>query len=801
MAAPVIQLTIYFPSLGQWRDVTAVADLGQSLEFTEAIEAPTETNVYVAPDMQIKLNEGISAEFLLSWFDTITPDAMDWEVELKLEGVPIFTGFILPNSLQIDDVERWAAFTAVGKAARLARTSADTATFKRSIINWTVVSSQGNAYIATVTVQTMSPQNSCDFTTDDKISVDLGGGQKVDMTVTTVKGTGTTPPYPSFVLGVVGMTAPPPQGAIVQLLTPYFRNIALKDAVNLLFTASGLSAPVGANYNVQPIANASSPFATRPNVRGLIGYPQSVIPELGNPAPRQYPLIGTASGTYAQYDPPLGNWALNPSYLQGRSSEPVDWTDDENFSSMSYALYGPRSEQLEISNTDYEYIFWHYWYVNSAPPPIAYRFGLSVTISIEPDNAGYYGVRTTLYKDQTLDSYTWTRVLSVPVGAGSLSTLINLHNEIGETVGIYSTGIRSSSGQLLFTHPDATNASGYSAATVSLADLTGYTNRGFVRGKVRRNGVFAVDTYRDNTPTAFIFTIAGDGAPLLNSTVGLPLGFQPQTLTYNTGDGFWYALSASMERGVELLSYTSNLLGTRAGYVPTQIEAQGNAAGNYDLTCISTATPAPGAWPMVALVNGNVWWIAYSFTGLIPYLDTEGLSCADVLAQLGVTVDAFFYVDAQVRSHFRSRPATAALSIASGTALTSTAIDDAGCLSLRRAAIWYKTVRHVTVSNEKDEAITGTAGIENFANTDQALSVASRYVTTTSFAQALAQNTYGYLGRGLILIDVEHIHDGRLYEVGRTFTATVRGMLKTFQIIDVTNRPAAGTVRVQGVEM
>jgi len=804
MAAPAIQVTIYFASLAQWVDVSAVTDLGTSIEVSESIESPAETNVYVAPDIQMKLYEGTASEFLLSWFDSIQPDDTQWTVEIKLNGVPIFTGFILPTSLQTESVERWAGFTAIGKAGLLARTSADTDTFKRPASSgWTVLSSQGNAYIATITIQKTTSQDSCEYVTDDVLSIDMGGGQTMEVTVQTVTGTGGVQPYPSFVLGVVGMTAPPIVGSAVSLVTRYFRNVSLRIAVQALFNAAGLAVPTTANYNVIPIALASSPFATRPNTLGINGYPVSVIPNVFD-APRYYPVIGTGSGTFIQYDPPLGAWQTAPNYLQGRSSQLVDWTDENTFSAMGYWIVGERDDQQEVA-TDYVYIFWHYHITSPTPTPPVYRYGVAVTVSQEPDSFGYYTASTELRKESTMDGYTWTRTHTVAVASGVISTLDNLHAEIGQTIGIYTTSPlpQNSKTKLLFTHPDGTSATGYRAATVSISDLTGYTAVGTMRGKVRRTGVYQVDTFRDATPTCYLYTINEFGAPSFTTTVGLPIGFQPQTLTYNDGDGFWYALSSSRDRGVELLSYTSSSLAPRAGYVITQIEAPGgNVPASLDLTTIRTPTLPPGAWPMVALVGGNIWWIAYSFTGLIPYLDVEGLSCGDALAQLGVTVDAFFYVDAGLESHFRSRAAgLLARTIDTGVGTGSTRIDDAGCLKLARASIWYKTIKYCTMTNERDDTITGSAGLEGFKSTEQSLDVKSRFVTTTSFAQALAQNTLGYLGRKLALLDVEHELDGRKYEVGRTFTAVYAGGFATYQIVGVTVKPADGTVSVQGLEV
>jgi len=88
-----------------------------------------------------------------------------------------------------------------------------------------------------------------------------------------------------------------------------------------------------------------------------------------------------------------------------------------------------------------------------------------------------------------------------------------------------------------------------------------------------------------------------------------------------------------------------------------------------------------------------------------------------------------------------------------------------------------------------------------FRDTEQSLELTSRFVSTQSFATALAENVLSYLGRPLNVVDIEHELDGRRYEIGRTFTAYFNGILKTFQIVEATPRPVAGTVRVQGLEL
>jgi hypothetical protein len=91
-------------------------DLDAPPQITEAIEAPMETNEFVAPDVQVRLNVGDPAkgEFQFSWFDSIQPWSTDYKLKVTVDGATLFHGFVLPNTIQFNDAERWCAFTAIG---------------------------------------------------------------------------------------------------------------------------------------------------------------------------------------------------------------------------------------------------------------------------------------------------------------------------------------------------------------------------------------------------------------------------------------------------------------------------------------------------------------------------------------------------------------------------------------------------------------------------------------------------------------------------------------------------------------
>lgn len=811
MATPVIQTTIYFPSLGQWRDVSACVDMGTTVEISEAIEAPAETNSYVAPDIQLKLYEGTASEFLLSWFDSIQPDDINWTVEIKLEGIPIFTGFVLPTSLQIDTRERWAGFTAIGKAGLLARTSADTPTFKRPTgTGWIVSEVTGTEFSAVVIISNVSgPQSSCEFLSGDRLSFTTPGGDVGEAEVSSVAPVGGTTPYTNWALVVKGLPQSYVAGTTIDLLTPYLRNVPLKTAVDMLYAAAGLGATIdGDTYIVTPIENALTPFATAPSIVGLSGTPLAISPSASpySTLIQKLPVCGTTEGAWFQNPSPSGPWAHDARLQPSGASYPVDWSPQ---GTGYYQLYGPRATSgltALVPFKQHTYTFWAYDYRDQAQfPYLFYRWGLQIVV--EYTNAGPGAAYSWEYKilhEVSADGWTWvTADGPYPAVAGTTDTVVTL--EIKKTCGIDILGE-----WLVFSAPSVTagadvvySTSAFDTATHTFA-YNVHPGHGQVFGVSESIcGVFSIDTFRENVPQVNFFQRSGLGF-VYRETVSIPAGLVPASIKRNPGDNFYYALSATEEGGVQLLSYTGSTLGARAGWVPPVLfpPTPLYLVDNVDLIVIQTLDyDGSGPWPMFGLFGNQLWWIADSFAGIIPYLDTEGLSCADALAQIGVVVDAFFWVDAQLVTYFRSRNASAARTIATGTASSSTRIDDDGCLDLKRAAIWYKTVKYVTVENETDDTITGSAGLESFRDTEQSLDNASRFVTTTSFAQALAQNTLGYLGRKLALLDVEHELDGRRYEIGRTFTAVVNGVLTTYQIVNAVVRPANGTVHVQGLEM
>lgn len=820
MPIPSVTVEMYFPGLG-WRDVSDVCSIESSLEITEAIENPTETNLFVAPDVSLRLMQDGSGLFTFSMFANLLPESTDFLVRVKRETVTVFYGFVLPNTVQFDDTERWCSFTAIGLAGKLARTAAEDLPLLKRIVDpgWRVYQAGGEERSGTVVISNVTGARlSCEIMAGDTVTVETPGGQKDELTVTGVLPTTETSPYTYFELSVTGLKQAYEVGSVVTLITPFRRNISVKELIDRLLIGSGLNPTTSATFLAAPLAGASAPFATQPNLDFLlqtgatiapIGISTHVTPYVSDDPPGSFPIVGTVDSVYAQQNPPTGTWTAYAHI--GHGVTPVDWRPR---GSGKWLQYGKRYQRTLLragaptpSVYGAIYSFWAYDYSSIGRPVTFRRYRLEIEVDNFDTQGATYQWETRLFVEESSDGWQWTTV-SGPFVSANGSTSVNLHEEVPLTCGIDLLRVLTFT-RVIFTEPNETvDPCGYYVSMMAAAG--GAPTRNIVptwdglRGNVFAHASDRVviarrDTGRTDVPTLFI--LRADGVDItVQSASAIPADFQPLTLRYNEGDGFWYALSASRAGGVKLLSFSTSALTTRAGWDPPALLPPSNSlGGRVDMTVING--PTGTTWPMMAIVGNTLWWISRSASGWIEYADVEGLSCGEAIAQLCTLLDAYAYVTSDLSAWVKARGTGSGRTIATGTSATSTRIDDEGCLSLRRASVWYKSYRYVTVKNERDETIVGTAGSVAFRDSEQALELVSRFVSTQSFATALAQNLLSYLGRALAVVDVEHELDSRRYEIGRTFTASINGVVKTFQIIETTLRPVAGTVRVQGVEM
>lgn len=818
MSAPNISILLQTPIAGfTFKFITTSVSLDTSPEITEAIEAPAEVNRFVAPDISLRVYDDPKTPWARALFAQITPTSTNWYVLVSCDGYTRFRGYILPNTVQIDDQEQWVSFTALGMAGLLSTVSADLSSLKRTVdAGWRVVETAGNQFFATITIDnTGGSKATCEIESGDSVTLTQANGQESDVRVLGAEPVGETSPYAQFQLTVVDMNQQYEAGTVVTLATPYRRNVKIKDAVDALYAAVGLAPTVdGVTYLVAPISGAGAPFASPLGTDGLIGNRLGLARNAHASAPSvrgYWPVIGTDSGLYEQQMPPQGTWAIVPGSPSG-ALRPVDWTPNGN---GSFLLYGKRyvkrftrSGGLGTPPDGAEYKFYAYVYTPTSPPATAYRYVLTVTVDNIYNEGTEWNWTSEVSREKSTDYKTWTADVFGPWGGASGVTTSRLHDEIPATCGIDILGLGAVADRVYWTAP--TSATGTVVYGLSEMDTSGFAVVSplisGVRGAVVATTgvdlvVFQRDEFRGNIPTAYKFSWSPGPGLALNGSAPVPADVQPYTVKLNAGDSYYYGLSASKEKGVYLLSGIDGALSARSGWVPPQLYPPTPALGVVDMTIFRGNWSGSGPYPMAALFGNQAWYIAFDYSGVIPYLDLEGLSCGDALAQLATLEDAFFYVDREITTWFKARSVASGQTIGTGRTITSARIDDDGCISFRRAGIWYKAVRYVKVVNERDETVFGEAGDADFIGNELAIEISNRFVYPASFASALAQHIYAYLGRPLIAVDVEHTDDGRDYSIGNTFDASVAGIVKTFQIIEATHRPAAGTVRVQGVEL
>jgi hypothetical protein len=208
--------------------------------------------------------------------------------------------------------------------------------------------------------------------------------------------------------------------------------------------------------------------------------------------------------------------------------------------------------------------------------------------------------------------------------------------------------------------------------------------------------------------------------------------------------------------------------------------------------------------PMFALIGGSPVYISNAGSGLIPYADMSGLSVADALQQLSTTIAGLFYLNQNGNNWiFRSRSSP----MPGNTIGTNDQIDgDQGVISLTVQPVYNLWTGYVSVTNENDETIFGdtsnVAGSIAYANADGLnLQLSTRFVTSSSFARALANSSYNYLGAKKRWIEVNRFRDGRVYEIGRTFHCIADLVNRQFQIIEVGLSVTGATVKVVGLEV
>ena len=806
MSAPSVDVNLIYPPSSTVLNLAPYLTQEVAGEITSSIELPSKTNSFAAPEVGLKgydTRAGTVRAILLG----MTPTSTNFQVQIWVDGLKTFDGYIVPNTVQFDPKEMSFSFTAVGLAAKLATVAADDASIpalaalQRSTVGWTVAASfEGANWLA------IAGTGECPITSGDRIAlVSAGKREEVDVTTTVFDGTY----WQLYVAGLPGNYAP---GTPVELVTPFLHNVLIQTAVNALFQGAGLAATDGSTFLADLFTSASGPFAspilTPPDTSSLsfaLGGPR-------NGAASTHLRLYTSATIYEQAAPPIGSWSTFGANLSNRRV--IDWT--RYGANKNYYLQGVRSTMMRgIPTPDgwngdtLEYRWYCYDYQLDGVPvfgPLATRYCLRVAVDNVAGPAGVWHYTRELLSQTTDDGYTWGT--EVPLDyLSSTTTTADLHTLVkafGIDIDVFEHVVYFSDLDAL---GDAVSFYGsawdQTAATLryTVADSVGAPHV-YTQGYV---GWWVSEGSTGGTMAIYQTTATGAALPFVIST-GLPWDFQPFSIVTNYGENasgtVLYALSSSMQDGTHLLRFTSKTFAWNT--YAAQLLGPGSLNGSSEMVALgATSTAGYGPWPMVAVIGNKPWWVATSFSGVIPYLDLSDMTCGDAMGALATLVNGYYYADGTGRSWFKSRARSSNVTIANPAGVNNMIIDDTGMISLTTQPRFENTFQFVRVENDKDPTIYGEAGEAGYRGGPLDLTIQNRFVPSPSYAAALGQEIVGYLGRDLRAVEVLHIDDGRFYELGYRFTCHVEGETgaRTFQIISTTRPPLSSTVKVLGLEL
>lgn len=800
-------------------DITAYLSQESAPLITSTIEDPTGTNNFTAADVTLKGYDPSGTVKAL--FASMLPSSTDYGILITL-GLPganppgtlsyqtdaSLDGFVAPATVQFNPKDFSFSFTVISNARRLQTTSAAPLLKRPNYYDgrWTLYQDASPADGITPSVRVVAAANqSCDFFAGDQIQI--GDNEKFTVT-SVVPDTASPPAFWDLYLSEAPRKSYP-VGTIVKLLTVYARNLALHDVVATLYAAAGF--PAEGYFGSAALPGSGALFATPINMSGLPAGPVSGI------APINGLLVaGTSGGVYASAGP------TSPfSFYAARIGGPIDPTN--NGTPGGYT--GPKRTRTRANAPRYgiNVTMKFYAYDSFMYAGTPNRYILTVTCNEDVVDTGgtFVGFAFTTkleWETYNVGTDTWGGTTNISGGAfiansTTLSDLSSAYDAIGIEVD-------PATGTVFFTDLDVSGAGQQINMNTSAYRPTGATP---ATGTLSRNkatgvngptcfmapgqlAVFQVDGILGNPPRVLSYTTAADGTMTLVTTTSVSPYLIGRSVKQNKGNGGFYGLVSDPVNGIYLQAWSTMYFDTPTVpsllFPPPPLPAQSpnllQTPYEVDLICLPTGLGAgTGIYPMVGLFGGTPYFISNQGSGLIPYVDLTDLSVADALQQLTVINAGLFYV---VPSGwmFRTRSSPAP----GYTIGTVDQIDgDAGFLSLTTQSVFNRWVGYVRIEHETDETLFGEAGSAAFSDTDQGITLKSRFVSSKSFAAALAQSLYSYLGSQKRWIEIERVRDGRVYEVGRTFKCNVDGANRTFQIIE-TGHPVCGmTVKVVGLEV
>jgi hypothetical protein len=818
---PVPRIMVYLtPGTGTSAvDIAAYLSQESGAVLTNTIENPTDTNNFTAADVSLKGYDptGYIKGLLAGILPTSTDFGIYVDMALFNSALGGYTtdisldGFIAPATVQFNPKDKSFAFTVIGNVRKLQTTSA-ASLFKRPNYfdsKWTLNqdATPADGISPSIRVQSSTGNSTCDFFAGDQVQI----GDNEQFVVTNVSPDTTSSPPAYWVLGI--SDAPKKTyaaGTFIKLLSVYARNVSLHDVVEGLYNAAGF--PAEGYFGSAALPNLGALFATPINMSGLPAGPVSGVSPFG---PFGTTLIaGTPGGIYRSNGPTSPFTFLAPYKLA-----PVDPTN----TNTTYVYTGPKRTRTRNNVPRYgiNVTMKFYAYDSFQYGGTFNRYILTVTCNEDVvDTGGTFGgfAFTTKLEWETYDTGLDTWGGTTTLWAGVSSTTLTELSAAYDAIGI---DVDPATGTCFFTDLDVGGAGQQINMNTSAYQPTGAT---ITTGTLARNkatgvngptcfmapgqlAVFQVDGILGNSARVLTYTTVANGTMTLVGTQSISPYVVGRSVKQNKGNGAIYGLISDPVNGIYLklwsnwtfggIDYTPDLLFPPPPN-PSQSTNLLQKPYEVDLICLPTAGgPGSGRYPMVALIGGTPQFISNQGSGLIPYVDLTDLSVADALQQLTVINAGIFYV---VPSgwFFRSRSGPAP----GYTIGVNDQIDgDAGFLSLTNQNVFNRWVGYVRIEHETDATIFGEAGDSAFADTDQGLTLKSRFVSSKSFAAALATSLYNYLGAQKRWIEIERLRDGRVYGVGRTFHCNVDGVNRNFQIIE-TGHPVCGvTVKVVGLEV
>jgi hypothetical protein len=713
----------------------------------------------------------------------------------------LFTGPVIPNSVTINPQERTVAFTALSLASLLASTDA-TDLFVRTLppfVNYQI--SQSVNDLTYIVVGAVTP-GGCDFVPGDTIRIySTKSFQEATISQIDPIGSPVVGEYKLTFSQALQQAAYPGQLVKFAPQSRHQRNVNLQTLVNGLFNAAGLPNP---DYKVQPLGNSADFFASAIGTTGLLGNALSItsLPRAAgaaDPTLQTQAVVGTTQGVFSQNGSPGGTWTQQVS---GIPLQPVDWRPQ---GSGKYLLYGPRRVFTQVSSTSANLTVYGYDYgpntFGSGSQRLVYSLGW-VRVTAGAGSGIQFVITLRIYVEKTSDAINWTYAgpdLYAPAAFAAATNPLNVIASLGaeldcqgQTFYFTEPYVGTAGDDLLFRISQVF----YPTSTVTTNVIPGVRGQLFMPSQGNLY-VFSLDTYQGNIPTYYYYTTFF--VFTLQATTGIAADFVPSSLKRNDGNAGYYALTSSVTNGTKLLTFTSPYLDFSTLTDPIQLLAPGpqNSGFASDIAVIKDpARPAGTPWPMVALLGGQVFWLDFSFSSVIEYADLEGISCGDALAQLASLVNAVYYVDGTGATFFRTRNVNSLKPVG-----VPANLDDAGCVGLKASPVWSNNYLYVEVTNGNDSTITGVAGNPAYKNKPQALAISNIFVRTISFAKSLATAAYNYFANPIDAIELEHIEDARSFVVGNTFTATVNGGTKTFQITEVSRSILSFVVRMSGIKL